>query len=134
MSLHNMHVARMLITAITRGGGGGGSFLILQDVMGWATGFFIPCLGEGQQKTVSTETDFAGPTPLPVLYDQSLNYKFFICSSWSFSVPYSSEFSQHLWYFHSLTLQILGSCCRMVRLEISSFFLVYFVYICTYIQ
>ena len=43
--------------------GGGGSFLILQDVMGWATGFFIPCLGEGQQKTVSTETDFADPTP-----------------------------------------------------------------------
>ena len=32
----------------------GGSFLILQDVMGWATGFFIPFLGEGQQKTIST--------------------------------------------------------------------------------
>ena len=40
--------------------------------MGWATGFFIPCLGEGQQKTVSTETDFAPP---PVLYDQSLSRK-----------------------------------------------------------
>ena len=53
----------------------GGSFLILQDVMGWATGFFILCLGEGQQKTVSTETDFAGPTP-PVLYDQSLTEDF----------------------------------------------------------
>ena len=50
---------------------GRGSFLILQDLMGWATGFFILCLGEGQQKTVSTETDFAGPSP-PVLYDQSL--------------------------------------------------------------
>ena len=62
MSLHNMHMARMLITTITRGGGGGrGSFLILQDIMGWATGFFIPCLGEGQQKTVSIETDFASP-------------------------------------------------------------------------
>ena len=44
---------------------GGGSFLILQDVMGWATGFFIPCLGEGQRKSVSTETDFAGPRPPP---------------------------------------------------------------------
>ena len=33
--------------------------------MGWATGFFITCLGEGQQKTVSTETDFAGPPPPP---------------------------------------------------------------------
>ena len=54
-------MARMLITTIT---GGGGSFVILQDVMGWATGFFIPCLREGQQKTVSTETDFAGPPPL----------------------------------------------------------------------
>ena len=62
MSLHNMHMARMLIATIT-GGGGGGSFVILQDVMGWATGFFIPCLGEGQQKTISTETDFAGPPP-----------------------------------------------------------------------
>ena len=60
-------MARMLITAITRGG-------VISDSArcnGWATGFFIPCLGEGQQKTVSTETDFAGPTP-PVLYDQSL--------------------------------------------------------------
>ena len=63
MSLHDMHMARMLITTITRGGGG--SFVILQDVMWWATGFFIPCLGEGQQKTVSTETDFAGPPPPP---------------------------------------------------------------------
>ena len=27
---------------------GGGSFLILQDVMGWVTGFFIPCLGGGE--------------------------------------------------------------------------------------
>ena len=34
--------------------GGGGSFLILQDVMGWATGFFIHFSGEGEQKTVST--------------------------------------------------------------------------------
>ena len=40
----------MLLTTVTRGGG---SFLILQDVMGWAIGFFIPYLGEGQQKTVS---------------------------------------------------------------------------------
>ena len=53
-------MARMLITTII---GGGGSFVILQDVMGSATGFFIPCLGEGQQKTVSTETDFAAPPP-----------------------------------------------------------------------
>ena len=68
-------MARMLITTITRGGGG--SFLILQDVMGWATGFFIPCLGEGQQKTVSTETDFAGPTPLYFMTSPLLiNFKF----------------------------------------------------------
>ena len=59
MSLHNMHMAQMLNYQSQ----GGGSFLILQDVMGWATGFFIPCLGEGQQKTISTETDFAGPPP-----------------------------------------------------------------------
>ena len=87
MSLHNMHVARMLITTVTRGEG---AFLILQDVMGWATGFFIPCLGEGQQKTVSTETDFAAPSP--VLYDQSLS----VVSSGSF--------------FHGL-----GSCLTHLR-------------------
>ena len=56
--LHNMPMARMLLTTITKGGG---SFLILQDVMGWATGFFYPFLGEGKQKTVSTSTDFNGP-------------------------------------------------------------------------
>ena len=39
--------------------------MILQDVMGWATGFFILFLGEGQQKTVSTYTDFDGPPPSP---------------------------------------------------------------------
>ena len=50
-----------------KGGGGGGSFLILHDVIGWATGFFIPFLGEGQQKAVSTETDFHGPPPCTLL-------------------------------------------------------------------
>ena len=60
MSLHNMHMAPMLITTITRGGG------VIPDSArcnGVGTGFFIPCLGEGQQKTVSTETDFAPPPP-----------------------------------------------------------------------
>ena len=33
--------------------------------MEWATGFFIPFLGENQQKTVSTETDFVTPSPPP---------------------------------------------------------------------
>ena len=55
-------------TTITRGGGG-----VVPDSArcnGVGHWFFIPCLGEGQQKTVSTETNFAGP-PHPVLYDQS---------------------------------------------------------------
>ena len=67
-------MAQMLITPITRGG----SFLILQDVMGWATGFFIPFLGESQQKNRLHSNRFCRPTLPPVLYDQSLSKSFAI--------------------------------------------------------
>ena len=50
-------------------GEGGGSFLILQDVMGWATGFFIPFLGEGQQRPSPLKQIL--PAHPPVLHDQS---------------------------------------------------------------
>ena len=55
-------MARMLLTTITRGG----SFLILQDVMGWATGFFNPFLGEGQQKKHFCLNRFCRPLPPPL--------------------------------------------------------------------
>ena len=58
----------MLLTTITRGG----SFLILQDVMGWATGFFIPFLGEGKKK-LSPLNQILRDRPSPVLYDQFLD-------------------------------------------------------------